>query len=1388
MVSYRRIPFLAVALLLSIAFSCATLLQAQDVWSGPAFSADSESLRKAAVEIKAAKDTDATILLSEFNVSFDAAGKAVKHRHLIYRIETQEGVEGWSEVRGNWEPWYQARPEIKARVIAPDGVMHSLDPATLNDVPVHENAPDLYSDERAFGGPLPALAPGAIVEEEVVTRDSAVFFSGGSVEQFVLARNVPVQKTRIVLSHPESLPFHYVLHGLAEAAINKTVTNGVETIILDKGRLEPYSNQHTFLPPDVFLYPEIEFSTGTSWQNVSSEYARQLNQKLRVADVQPLVSKLELGTQPGMDTVRRIVAALHKNVRYTGIEFGESSIIPQFPGETLKRKYGDCKDKATLLITMLRAAGISANLALLSSGPGQDTNPDLPGMGTFDHAIVYVPAAGAIPELWIDATAQHSRVGDLPDMDYGRRALIVDEKTTGLKTIPELTSDKNVHIETREFVLADYGPARIVEKDEQFGPTEAEYRDYYGGDAKKVKQSSEDYVKSTYLADSLTSLDKTDPGDLDKPFTVTFIAKGRRGFSELNNSVVYIPVGNIFDGMPKYFLTSEKQAKDESEDSDEDVIQPRTVDWLITPFVTEWHYKITAPAGFKIRALPQDKDEKLGSARFTQKYSVHDDGAVVEASLKFDSGKARLTVNEAKELRDAVLKIRSGDGISITFDQAGSSLISAGKIREALSVDRQLVARHPKDALQRVRLALALLAAGLGEKAKATAKEAIALEPSSARAFSELAWILEHDQIGRRFGKGFDYDGAVAAYRKAKQLDPKDKPIRANLAILLEYGPDGVRYSKKAHLEDAIQEFKDLKKLDEEYAQSYEDYIPYDLWYLGRFKEVIDYVSAMPSSDMRKGLIVAAVAALEGTDAALKKSLEITSREQDRGQALMNAGWLLTRLRKYPQGADLLAAGASGQKDENQVGAYAARLRKNRPREELKIDDSTPTGVILKMFNLMYMDDVNVADIRALESKDVQSSYDPVEEKKGYESVLGLYRAEAERAGVSTDVLFDTVLSNALFSTEGDDALGYKVTVQTPGAQPQEIFVVHEDNRYRIVAFGGASNAQAMGWEALARLKRNDIIGARKWLDWARDKVHINQGDDPLSGQPFPHFWTKGQQGDEAAIRAAALVLLPSADLKDAHLAAVLEARNNAKTDAIRTDLNLVLAHAYAAQQKWTELLGVSEELMKESPDSFIAFSLATRAYAGLKRFDEWEKLLQTRLQAHPDEPDYIRSAASLADYRGQFTKSRQLLKGLIDRGSASANDLNSYAWDALYTGEKIDQDALDAAHRASDLTKNSNFSILHTVACLYAASGKTKEAREYLMKAMEKENLGEPDSAVWLALAAIAEQYGETDAARAMYARVEKEKVEYPTGNFVLAQQRLAALQKESMVKAAGQ
>ncbi|MGH9569866.1 MAG: hypothetical protein ACRD4F_09505 [Candidatus Angelobacter sp.] len=78
---------------------------------------------------------------------------------------------------------------------------------------------------------------------------------------------------------------------------------------------------------------------------------------------------------------------------------------------------------------------------------------------------------------------------------------------------------------------------------------------------------------------------------------------------------------------------------------------------------------------------------------------------------------------------------------------------------------------------------------------------------------------------------------------------------------------------------------------------------------------------------------------------------------------------------------------------------------------------------------------------------------------------------------------------------------------------------------------------------------------------------------------------------------------------------------------------------------------------------------------------------------------------------------------------------------------------------------------------CLYAHAGKPAQARDVLLKAMDAAYLDAPDSSVWLAYGVIAEAYGEADAARAMYARVEKLTTEAPGSNYQLAQQRLASM-----------
>ncbi len=167
-------------------------------------------------------------------------------------------------------------------------------------------------------------------------------------------------------------------------------------------------------------------------------------------------------------------------------------------------------------------------MALLNAGARHDVDAELPGMGMFDHAIVYAPGT---PDLWMDLTDEHARLGQLPNGDRGRLALVASAETTRLVNVPEASSQDNRIVEKRDFFLSENGPARVVETTEPHGVFESQFRAAYAdADNKENRKSLKDYVAYEYLADSLTRMERSDPADLSKQFQLTLEAKQSRAW------------------------------------------------------------------------------------------------------------------------------------------------------------------------------------------------------------------------------------------------------------------------------------------------------------------------------------------------------------------------------------------------------------------------------------------------------------------------------------------------------------------------------------------------------------------------------------------------------------------------------------------------------------------------------------------------------------------------------------------------------------------------------------------------------------------------------------------------------------------------------------------
>src|SRR5262249_36869944 len=141
-----------------------------------------------------------------------------------------------------------------------------------------------------------------------------------------------------------------------------------------------------------------------------------------------------------------------------------------------------------------------------------------------------------------------------------------------------------------------------------------------------------------------------------------------------------------------------------------------------------------------------------------------------------------------------------------------------------------------------------------------------------------------------------------------------------------------------------------------------------------------------------------------------------------------------------------------------------------------------------------------------------------------------------------------------------------------------------------------------LGEEALRLAAKGDLAGAKRWLDWARDKEQLTGGDDPLSGTAFPRLWNKNSTAELVRIRVAAAALLARDDDSGKSAAILKEAREAAQTDAERTGIDLALAEYHTHSHTARELLDVVLRLRKSYPDSDAAYITQVQALRELKR------------------------------------------------------------------------------------------------------------------------------------------------------------------------------------------
>lgn len=1358
---------------LALALSPLAALAADEPWLLAPLGADPAEVLRAAGEPlpreKAGEGDGLRVLLEEERWSFDAQGRRTIVNRSVVKVLRADAMAAVGTVEASYKPWKDEPPVLRARVVGPDGSLHVLDERTIAERPATSD-PDVFDDRRVRSAPLPGLAEGAVVERETVERESAPF-PGGAAGGMSLGAFVPVKRMRLVVEAPEKLPFHVETVGLVQEAV-VTRAGGLVTRVWEAVDPEVLEDPEPSTPPDVHQLPAVLFSTGTSWADVARLYAGIVEKKL--AGDGASAGPLPGGPFPTkLAEVDALLASVQREVRYTGLTFGDSAIVPAEPKTVRQRRYGDCKDQATLLVGLLRGRGFDAAVALLRAGSAWDVRPGLPSLGGFDHAIVHVKGIGK-EGLFVDPTSVFHRAGQLPLSDAGRWALVCRPGTKGLVRIPAGSARENRETTRVEIRLADYGPGTFRETTEYGGALEAYYRQLNdGGDEAGRRKSFERYAETAFGKAVLKSFSVSPPRDLTGPFRISVDGeKAGVAFTDEAEAAFGVRRANVLENLPE---APEKK---------------RRHDRVVVPFRHDVEYRVVPPAGFAPRELPEGGTTSLGPAVLTTSARAEPDGTVVLV-LAVELDRTRLTPDELVALKEAVAPIEKERTLVVSFEHRAEAALEKGDVKESIALLREEERRSPSSADPRRRMSKVLLSIGLGEAARREATEATRLDPASARAFHQLGLVLQHDLFGRLRRKGWDPEGAERALSKALELDADSLEARVDRAILLEFDAKGTRYRDRTRLERSVADYRAvLAKRPEatEVARS----LVLALLHAGRPAEALDALSGRTDMAELRALEVTARSQRDGAEKALAfLRREETDASRRRAVAEQAAATLFV-LRRYEAAAPFFTEAARGGSRAAELGARADFCSRLTRAERPATRPGDPASVV-KTFLWDLLEESRDAELLAAFARTARATPGEDGRPEVVEEADRLRRfllREGLENGLSPEVTRDILASTPELSVEGDAKAGWRVKASFltfgAGRGASVYWLVEEDGTPRLLTSEDAP-AGLLRY-ALERLSASDVEGARRWVERAREATQGAPNEErPLWSPLLPRFWPPAEPG-EGGVRLAALAGLADERLSPAELDALRAAWRERPEEKARTAalVRALFASSRSSRGRpvarppafWEEILQVLSPVRKADPDVEDWAATAMEALSRLGRNAEARALGEEHLRRKPSHLVVKSYLAQVLMRAGDVPGALGLCDEIVAAPQASAGDYNNAAWYRMVAG-LTDERTLDMSLKAVEGTGRRSTAALNTLAAIYAELGRADEARALVLEGMEVSGADEPEGPDWYVVGRLLEGFGLVDDALAAYGKAVEEDEEASAADSItaLARRRADAL-----------
>lgn len=543
-------------------------------------------------------------------------GLSSRFRQLVFQPMTDAAAAMSRQYAFSYEADRQVVQLRGARVFRGDG---RIDEAIESgEAAANDPSISMYTSQRTFYIQFPRLEPKDVVElryriEDMTPRNEYADYFGDLV---YLQSDEPVYNAEYVLISPKSRKLNF------DSNIAKLLNH--DTSYSAQSRIDRFSAPelspiHT--EPQMPSYGElsgfIHVSTFASWNDLGRWYWGFIKDQFDIdEETRRLALRIAGQAKTDAEKVQAVYDWVVQNTRYVALEFGVYGYKPHRAVQTLARGWGDCKDKATAIIVLLKNLGIDARFVALRTQLRGDLATNVASLAPFDHAIAYVPSL----KWYLDGTAEGSGSRELPVMDRGALGLQIWD---GQAQLVRVTQEHQPADEVRRDIsvqLESSGAALLEVRTGVQGSVAPEWRRRYEAEATRAERIVADLgheFPGFALGGGGNAVATQGLDDIERDVTVS--VRGRApNFARREGEVLSMSVTPESRLTPMYASLSERRYD---------------VRLRGTPTRRD-SFTVRIPAGYHVVAMPIDTsvDSKFG--RFALRTETQPNKVIVRTSVE----------------------------------------------------------------------------------------------------------------------------------------------------------------------------------------------------------------------------------------------------------------------------------------------------------------------------------------------------------------------------------------------------------------------------------------------------------------------------------------------------------------------------------------------------------------------------------------------------------------------------------------------------------------------------------------------------------------------------------------------------------------------------------